>query len=371
MTYSTRWPWPADAKHTVETIKLVGTEDDASGSGTGAIQGGHRSTQRNPVQRKRPNGGGETQLHLLERRSKAERGDASIAFDTRNDIIGRLPCLPQDTNDRLISLRLLIQGGKFAVTVSVHVLPSLMASLDTAKNKFYEDLYAPLTSVPEANKLIVLGEFNACVDTDHTAWRGVLGPHGANENGRLLLRTCAEHRLTLTNTYFRLPMRGKQPTRKEEPTAQNLRHPPGRRQQSSHLPLSPPRATAAPRDAGRLDDSQGWGIRDYANRNELENFVFALKTVYGPQTKDTAPFLSADSSTLPTEKILIRQRWAEHFRSVLNRLPTVSDASIARLPQMDTNLDLDVPPSLQETIRVVQQLSSGKAPGSDAIPAEI
>nr|VZI38510.1 unnamed protein product [Spirometra erinaceieuropaei] len=34
-------------------------------------------------------------------------------------------------------------------------------------------------------------------------------------------------------------------------------------------------------------------------------------------------------------------------------------------------MDLDLPPSLQETIRAVQQLSNGKAPGSDAIPAEV
>ncbi|BHF74500.1 hypothetical protein SprV_0501758900 [Sparganum proliferum] len=49
----------------------------------------------------------------------------------------------------------------------------------------------------------------------------------------------------------------------------------------------------------------------------------------------------------------------------------ISDAAIDRLPQLETNVDLDLPPSLQKTIRVVQQLSSGKAPGSDAIPAEI
>nr|VZI26339.1 unnamed protein product [Spirometra erinaceieuropaei] len=38
---------------------------------------------------------------------------------------------------------------------------------------------------------------------------------------------------------------------------------------------------------------------------------------------------------------------------------------------MTDNIPLYSPPSLQETIRAVQQLSSGKAPGSDAIPAEV
>ncbi|BHF66578.1 hypothetical protein SprV_0200960000 [Sparganum proliferum] len=48
-----------------------------------------------------------------------------------------------------------------------------------------------------------------------------------------------------------------------------------------------------------------------------------------------------------------------------------SSAAIARLPQVETNVDLDLPPTLHETIRAEQQLSSGKVPGSNAIPAEI
>ncbi|BHF63473.1 hypothetical protein SprV_0200646500 [Sparganum proliferum] len=103
-------------------------------------------------------------------------------------------------------------------------------------------------------------------------------------------------------------------------------------------------------------------IQGYADRNEWKNFS-AIKAVYGPPTKGTAPFLSADVSTLLTEKTQILQRWAEHFRGVPNRPSAISDAAIDRLPQVETNEDLDLPPSLQETIRAVQQLSSGKAPG--------
>ncbi|VDM02644.1 unnamed protein product [Schistocephalus solidus] len=39
-------------------------------------------------------------------RPKAERRVACVAFAIRNDIVRRLPCLPQDINDRLMSLRL-------------------------------------------------------------------------------------------------------------------------------------------------------------------------------------------------------------------------------------------------------------------------
>nr|VZI18643.1 unnamed protein product [Spirometra erinaceieuropaei] len=42
-----------------------------------------------------------------------------------------------------------------------------------------------------------------------------------------------------------------------------------------------------------------------------------------------------------------------------------------RLPQVETNADLDLLPSLHETIRGVRHLSTGKTSGSDAIPAEI
>nr|VZI31770.1 unnamed protein product [Spirometra erinaceieuropaei] len=90
-------------------------------------------------------------------------------------------------------------GGKFATIISVYALP--MTSPDAARDKFYEDLHTLLASVSKADKLIFLGDFNARVGTDHAAWRGVIGPHGlrgSNDNGLLLLRTCAEHRLILT-----------------------------------------------------------------------------------------------------------------------------------------------------------------------------
>nr|VZI24872.1 unnamed protein product [Spirometra erinaceieuropaei] len=52
-------------------------------------------------------------------------------------------------------------------------------------------------------------------------------------------------------------------------------------------------------------------------------------------------------------------------------LPIIADTAIVRLPQVETNAELDLLPSFHETIRVVQQLSSGKAHGPDVIPAEI
>nr|VZI33025.1 unnamed protein product [Spirometra erinaceieuropaei] len=87
-----------------------------------------------------------------------------------------------------------------------------MTSPDMARNKSYKDLDSLLATVPKADKLIVLGDSNAGVGTDHAAWKRVLGPYGLdgfNDNGLLLLRTCAVHQIILPNTFFRLPMREK------------------------------------------------------------------------------------------------------------------------------------------------------------------
>nr|VZI43153.1 unnamed protein product [Spirometra erinaceieuropaei] len=106
-------------------------------------------------------------------RPKAERRDAGVAFAIRTDIVGLLPCLPQGINDRLMSLRLpLRRGGKFATIISAYAPP--MTDPDAVKDKFYEDLHALLATVSTADKLIVLGDSNARVGTDHTAWSNEL-----------------------------------------------------------------------------------------------------------------------------------------------------------------------------------------------------
>ncbi|BHF75456.1 hypothetical protein SprV_0501855200 [Sparganum proliferum] len=420
-----------------------------------------------------------------------------------------------------MNLRLpLRRGGKFATIISAYAPP--MTSPDATRDKFYEDLHALLATVSKADKLVVLGDFNAPVGTDHTAWKGVLGPHGLrgpNDNGLLLLRTCTEHRLILTNTFFCLPEREKatwrhprsrqwhlldyvlvrrrdqldvlvtkaiagadgwtdhrlvismMPNRLQPRRRPQGKRPPGKlniallslparylhfsnelAQRLDNLPMA---AAAEAVDVAavnasvenrwchlrdtiqstalavlgrarrqhqdRFDDDDvaisnllaeknrlhkayvdhptadsktafyrsrrqlqqrlremqdAWTvhkaeeIQGYADRNEWKNFFSAIKAVYGPPTKGTAPLLSADGSTLLTEKTQILQLLVKHFRGVLNHPSTISDAAIDRLQQVETDVDVDLPHSLQETIRAAQQLSSGKASGSDAIPAE-
>ncbi|BHF60304.1 hypothetical protein SprV_0100326800 [Sparganum proliferum] len=97
-------------------------------------------------------------------------------------------------------------GSNFATIISAYAPP--MISSDDAKSEFYEDLHVHMAPVPKVDKSIVHGDFNAHVGTDCTSWRGGLSIYEiAGCNVWSLLRTCAEHRLQLTNTFFHLPMR--------------------------------------------------------------------------------------------------------------------------------------------------------------------
>jgi len=415
-------------------------------------------------------------------------------------------------NDRLTSVRIpLTQGKKFATIVSAYA--PTMTNPDEVKDKFYEDLNTLITSVASSDKLIILGDFNARVGCDSESWDGVIGKHGVgkcNSNGQLLLQTCAEHDLLITNTTFQLPSRSK--TSWMHPRSKhwhlidyvivrrtdrqdvrvtkamcgaecwtdhrlilsklNLRIQPMRRPQGKKTlkrlavnKLKSPETKQSLADSldnqletttlenqdvetawstlhkimyntafeclgpstnqhkdwfdencseinklleekqrahkAHLDDpssaakkqaftflrktiqqrlrqiQDSWlskkadEIQRYADKKDMKNFYSGLKEIYGPSASGTSPLLSADGTSLITDKSDILKRWAEHFDSILNRPSAVNNDAIDRLPQIAPNLALDTMPTEVELQKAISQLSSGKAPGSDNIPAEI
>ena len=112
-------------------------------------------------------------------------------------------------------------------------------------------------------------------------------------------------------------------------------------------------------------------IQSFADRKDMKKFHDALKTIYDPKGSGATTLLSVDGSTLHTDKEAILKRWAEHFNSVLNRLSSINKDAIDRLPQTECIVLLDEFPTIMETRKAVQQLSSGKAPGAGAIPAAV
>ena len=87
-----------------------------------------------------------------------------------------------------------------------------MTNPEEVKDKFYEELELLIDKVPKQDKIIILGDFNARVGTDHQTWEGIIGKHGigkCNSNGLLLLRMCSVHDLSITNTLLQQPNRNK------------------------------------------------------------------------------------------------------------------------------------------------------------------
>ena len=107
-----------------------------------------------------------------------------------------------------MTLGLPLSGKRHATIVSAYA--PTMTNPDEVKDKFYDDWDSVIPAAPRTDKLILLGDFNARVGTDHQTWEGVIGSESVgkcNSNGLLLLRKCAEHELLITNTVFRLPTR--------------------------------------------------------------------------------------------------------------------------------------------------------------------
>ena len=445
-------------------------------------------------------------------RAPEERREAGVGFAIKTPLIGKLACTPKGVNDRLMTLRLpLHYGRKFATLISAYA--PTMTNPDQTKDKFYEDLESTISAVPMADKLIILGDFNARVGQDSASWEGVLGTQGigkCNSNGLLLLQTCAKNKLVITNTTFRLPTRNKtswmhprskhwhlidyvivrqrdrrdvrvtkaafgaecwtdhrliisklslriqpkqRPQGRKAPkrvnisklkdtstknefvasleekldeilleeqdvetawsslrdtvysTAMECLGPCARRHQdwfdehhteimglmekkrAAHLALlNDPnstskkeafkniRSTIQPKLREMQDawlSAKAEEIQGYSDRNDMKNFYSSLKEIYGPTSAGSSPLLSADGTKLITEKDKVLEKWAEHFEGVLNRPSSINDEAIERLPQVPTNATLDATPTLDEVRKAIQQLSKGKAPGADAIPAEI
>ena len=91
----------------------------------------------------------------------------------------------------------------------------------------------------------------------------------------------------------------------------------------------------------------------------------ALKTTNGPKNSGATTLLSADGSTLLTDKEVILEKLAELFNGVLNRPSSINEDAIDRLTQIEYNVLLDEFPTVMETTKAVQQLSSSNAPSAN------
>ena len=128
---------------------------------------------------------------------------SGVGFAIRTSLARNLESFPMGISDRLMVLHLRLRKQTFATIISVYALT--MTHTDEVKDSFYEDLERIISATSRKDKLILLGDFNARVGSDHVLWSNVLGKHETgkcNSNGELLLSKCAAHELFITNTAF-------------------------------------------------------------------------------------------------------------------------------------------------------------------------
>ena len=107
-----------------------------------------------------------------------------------------------------------------------------------------------------------------------------------------------------------------------------------------------------------------------ADKRDYKSFYQGLKAVYGPTYK-ASPAIKSKDGVLLTEPAQVLDRWAEHFNGVLNQDSNFDMSVLQDIPQWDINMGLADPPTLEEVLVCIKQLTCGKAPGEDGIPPDV
>ena len=62
------------------------------------------------------------------------------------------------------------------------------------------------------------------------------------------------------------------------------------------------------------------------------------------------------------------ENWSEHFQELFSADRVVQDSALLRIPQLPVKVELYKLPSMEELIKAIEQMNSGKAAGVDGIP---
>lgn len=79
-----------------------------------------------------------------------------------------------------------------------------MTNADSEKEKFYSDLDKLMVSTLVPDKLIIMGDFNARVESNAVIWWHAIRQYGTaeeNSGGTLLLSEFVKWQLVITNTF--------------------------------------------------------------------------------------------------------------------------------------------------------------------------
>ena len=106
-----------------------------------------------------------------------------------------MPLIGFHSEEGFVSLRLGYRSGHWAFCRCTH------PNTEAQYHPFLDEVGVALQELTSAESIVLLGDFNAHVNTDCKTWNGVIGRQG-DRNGRCLLQFCAIIRLCIVNTYF-------------------------------------------------------------------------------------------------------------------------------------------------------------------------
>ncbi|XP_019618826.1 PREDICTED: uncharacterized protein LOC109465826 [Branchiostoma belcheri] len=125
-------------------------------------------------------------------------------------------------NDRIITARFQSRHGK---TTIVQVYAPTEDADEVDKDDFYEQLQDTFDNIPSHDVKILMGDFNAQIDSNRQGFDGVVGPFGTaqktSDNGERLLLFCNINSLNIGNTYFQHKVIHKKTWRSPNGTTQN------------------------------------------------------------------------------------------------------------------------------------------------------
>ena len=147
---------------------------------------------------------------FLKGKPEGDKRYHGVGFAIRSKLVQHLQGkFPTGVNERLMTMSLPLENSTLDI---ISAYAPTLAQSDETKERFYTTLSDIIKDVPSSHKLLVMGDFNARVGTDHSNWEHVIGKHGIgreNSNGTMLLSLCSQHDLIVTNTIFQQASRHK------------------------------------------------------------------------------------------------------------------------------------------------------------------
>ena len=122
-----------------------------------------------------------------------------IKQSLENSILGYWPL-----NDRVMLLK--INAKHFDIAI-IQVYAPTSEHSDEEIEVFYEHVQKAIKQTKSTDVVVIIGDFNAKVGSNHEKVVGKFGLGDCNERGERLIQFCKENQLIVTNTFYEHPMR--------------------------------------------------------------------------------------------------------------------------------------------------------------------